>query len=160
MRERRLNVVSTFLRAYIFGMAESWFWMAGSPRSEWEAEVAAGLSAEASGWVAHDLRPEHIQLWQHLFVDGRPWLLAHADLVVDGAISRTLRVDLDEQGFRGGWSPATLNWDADVPAREAGVDLSPPWGIDSPLGERSAAELGRSAGRWMASLIDRWRSTG
>lgn len=68
-------------------------------------------------------------VWPHVDQDGSAWLCVSRDFTADGAIVRTLRVDFDGSGVRGGWSPAALNWDDGVRAEEAGVDVAPPDGI-------------------------------
>ncbi|MFN8550554.1 MAG: hypothetical protein U0103_03615 [Candidatus Obscuribacterales bacterium] len=63
-----------------------------------------------------------------------------------GQVLKTLRLDFDGVSIKGGWSPSNLNWDAEVPATDAGVDLSEPDGIDK-TGE-NPNELACQAARW------------
>ncbi|WP_280433575.1 hypothetical protein [Nocardia brasiliensis] len=46
-----------------------------------------------------------------------------------GHIRDTLRVDYDGISLRGGWSPASLNWDDGVRANNAGIVTAPPDGL-------------------------------
>jgi hypothetical protein len=68
--------------------------------------------------------------WYHVDGQGRPWVMLSLDFVTDGVVRATLRLDFDGARIQGGWSPACLNWDAEVRAVEAGIDLTPPVGIE------------------------------
>jgi hypothetical protein len=127
---------------------EPWFWSGEDPRTEDEAAFITALRRRADGWERYGLRRDRTQVWMHESPHGGLWLLAHIDLVKDGHIVKTLRLDFDEYGTRGGHSPASLNWDADVPAVEAGVDLRPPEGISVPRSAGSVEELARRAADW------------
>ena len=137
-------------------MADSWFLLNDSPRSRWESEVVEGLRRSADRLTQWGVRPEQTQTWQHTRTDGSDWLLAHIDLARDGVIVKTLRVDLDSAGFRGGWSPACLNWDASVAAEDAEIDLSPPEGIERKVSSDQPMALGTAAADWMIAIVERW----
>ena len=94
-----------------------------------------------------------LQDWYHEDPDGTPWMLVSHDSVVGGAVTATLRVDYDGTNLRGGWSPAYLNWDDGVRARDAQIDTTPPNGL-----RVDDVEPGRAAvvtARWFAEHIAR-----
>jgi hypothetical protein len=63
-------------------------------------------------------------------------------------VENTLRLDFDDRGIRGGWSPSCLNWDDGVRAEEALTDLAGPDGLDFPAAGASVQELARRAAEW------------
>jgi hypothetical protein len=113
------------------------------PRTEHEAIFIRDLAATNA----------ELQWYDHVAPDGSPWLIVSYDFVVDHSILDTLRLDYDGEAIRGGWSPACLNWDDGVPAVEAGIDLSPPDGIER---YGPPAELAAVAADWFADNIVRW----
>ncbi|MDQ6941585.1 MAG: hypothetical protein M3169_03610 [Candidatus Eremiobacteraeota bacterium] len=112
-------------------------------RTEQEAIFIRELAATNSElqWYPHDAK------------DGSPWLIVSYDMVVGHTILDTLRLDYDGECIRGGWSPAFLNWDDGVPAIEAGIELSPPDGIER---HGTPSDLARIAAEWFADHIARW----
>ena len=70
-----------------------------------------------------------LQDWYHQDSDGAQRVCISYHFVVDHGIRGTLRLDYDATAIRGGWSPASLNWDDGVRAEAAGVILTPPDGI-------------------------------
>lgn len=92
-----------------------------------------------------------LQDWFHRDRDGTPWLMVSYDFVSDAGITATLRLDYDGQTLEGGWSPAYLNWDAGVRAREVPIDTTGPDGLASRPG--SASEAVQYARAWLAERI-------
>jgi hypothetical protein len=70
-----------------------------------------------------------LDVWPRADDDGTPWLCISLDVMKEGAVWRTLRLDFDGATLKGGWSPSCLNWDDGVRADDAGIDASPPDGI-------------------------------
>jgi hypothetical protein len=66
------------------------------------------------------------------------------DLVRQGGIVAVPRVDFDRFDARGGYSPAYLNWDAEVRAEDAGIVTAEPPGRRFNLGP----ELVDQAAAW------------
>ncbi|MDP9073693.1 MAG: hypothetical protein M3N98_05855 [Actinomycetota bacterium] len=97
----------------------------------------------------------HLDVWLNES-DGRPWLTVSIDVVRDGVIRATWRVDFDGESICGGRSPACLNWDDGVSADEARIDMKPPRGIPRTFG--AAAELGAEAARWFIGVRDRMKA--
>jgi len=93
--------------------------------------------------------PPYFDYWLHSRSDDQsPWMLVSLTLVDEqkNLVLKTLRLDFDGGSIKGGWSPSDLNWDADVPALEAEIDLTEPDGIDK-TGE-NPKELARLAAAW------------
>jgi hypothetical protein len=65
-----------------------------------------------------------LDVWRHEDADGTPWVIISLDLLKEGTIVETHRLDFDGSEIAGGRSPASLNWDSGVRADEAGVDTS------------------------------------
>ncbi|GAB2794291.1 hypothetical protein [Amycolatopsis magusensis] len=105
-----------------------------------EAELAFATSLNA-------LVPR-LDYWLHADDDGTPWLLVSLDVIEGHAIRDTLRLDFDDSGIRGGWSPSCLNWDDGVRAEDALVDLSGPDGLLLPANGSSIEKLARHAAEW------------
>ncbi|GIF75244.1 hypothetical protein [Asanoa siamensis] len=84
--------------------------------------------------------------WLRQDDDRTPWLLVSHDFVVGNAMHDTLRLDFDDAGIRGGWSPANLNWDGEVRAEAADIDTTGPDGINVPAGTPNVQRTG-PAGR-------------
>lgn len=92
--------------------------------------------------------------------DGTPWVMTYLGLLggADGrTIMRTLRLDFDSAGIRGGWSPYNMNGDAGVRAAKAGVDTSPPQGIAMAADGSTPAELARAAAEWYQRRQEDWK---
>jgi hypothetical protein len=86
-----------------------------------------------------------LDVWRHQDADGTPWLIVSHDFTRGKHILRTLRLDFDGTAIRGGWSPASLNWDDGVRAEEAEVD----WRSSEGLGRTApVADLAQAAGEW------------
>ena len=90
--------------------------------------------------------PPHLDVWPRADPDGTPWLCVSMDVVRDGQLHRTLRVDYDGRDLVGGDSPAHLNWDDGVRAGDAGIDTTPPEGISASGVEPE--EAARLAAEW------------
>ena len=101
---------------------------------------------ETSFLAALDPRGLDLACWYHQDGDGAPWMLVSLDLCEDDRVSRTLRIDVDESGIRGGESPACLNWDHGVRAEAAEIGLTPPGGLS--MSGSDVAALGTAASAW------------
>lgn len=127
--------------------ADSDFW--GGPRDEptpAEVEFTDALEERA---------PMTLDFWLHEDPDGTPWLLV--SLTFSGgptgtSVIKTLRLDFDAAGMRGGWSKANLNWDDGVRAEHAKVDFGPPDGIRVD-GGKTPRELAQVAADWFAQHL-------
>jgi hypothetical protein len=92
--------------------------------------------------------------WYHDDPDGTPWTLISHDFMVGGGIRDTLRLDYDGKDLRGGWSPASLNWDSGVRAGDAQIDTTPPDGLSrDDVEPKEAAAI---AAKWFAAHIAKW----
>jgi len=109
---------------------------------------AARTPAESQFLAAVAQRMPFLDDWYHVDDQGRPWLLLSMDFGTDRAVEATLRLDFDGAGIQGGWSPACLNW-------EAGIDLSPPEGIN--VVSEDPALLADRAVEWFRWHRDRRR---
>ena len=97
----------------------------------------------------------------YLTDDDGPWMmgiLTFKRTYSDGEvwITKILRLDFDEQGIRGGWSPYNLNGDDDIRAEYANVDTSPPDGISMSAAEHTIPELAQAAADWFQRHWDAW----
>jgi hypothetical protein len=79
------------------------------------------------------------------------------DFVEGGAVRDTLRLDFDGSTIAGGWSPGLLNWDDGVRADEAGVDTTPPEGIEA--SGKDAVALARLAADWFEDHRSNWQAS-
>ena len=68
------------------------------------------------------------------------------DFIDEKTVHRTLRLDFDGAAIRGGWSPANLNWDAELRATHADIDTALPDGIEVAAGTVEA--LAEAARTW------------
>jgi hypothetical protein len=84
-------------------------------------EAAFYASVLASVPAAHD--------WYHADDDGTLWMTVSYDVVADGGVTETWRVDFDGRELVAGRSPAGLNWDDGVRGRETGMSLAAPHGF-------------------------------
>ncbi len=129
-------------------MPAVWWHDYGGDRSaptDWEREFLGRLKEQPG------VPP--LDVWLHEDGAGTPWMMLSLDESDAGAIRRTWRVDVDEEGVRGGVSPAYLNWDSGVRAADAEIDTTDPDAIElegAPLDEVVAA-----VARWFASRRDR-----
>lgn len=73
-------------------------------------------------------------------------------------IVKTLRLDFDAAGIRGGWSRYNLNGDEDFRAEHANVDTAPPNGISMSSAEKTMPELAQGAVDWFQRHWDEWES--
>jgi hypothetical protein len=108
-----------------------------------EADFATRLSARVDG----------LAFWLHEDRRG-PWLLVSLD-VVTRRETRTLRLDFDHDGLRGGWSPGNLNWDDGMRAEDAGVDTAPPDGLLRPAAGHTVDQLVDAAAAFFATSAGR-----
>jgi hypothetical protein len=116
-----------------------------APARHREVQFAAALEALCPGldyWLHRDERGE--------------WLLVSWDFVEDGSVCATLRLDVDDEGFRGGWSPALLNWDDGVRAEDAGIDVIGPDGVSEAAAGQPPGELAQAAAAWFTDHQGRW----
>jgi hypothetical protein len=98
-----------------------------------------------------------LDYWLHADGDGTPWLLVSLDLIEGRSVRATLRLDFDDRGIRGGWSPSCLNWDDGMRAEEALIELSGPDGLVFPANGSSVEDLARCAAGWfIQSKKGRW----
>lgn len=111
-----------------------------------ELEFAAELEGRCPG----------LDYWLHRDDEGVAWLLVSTDFVIGNGVRDTLRLDFDAAGIRGGWSPACLNWDAEMRAETAGIDTAGLDGIHEPAAGQMPAELARAAAEWFAEHRRRW----
>jgi hypothetical protein len=96
-----------------------------------------------------------LQDWYHQDPDGEPWMTVSYDFIAPrGGIAATLRLDYDGTEVVGGWSPAGLNWDDGVRARDARVDTTPPGGLAATA--RSPEEACAIALPWLQAHLSRW----
>ncbi|MCR6488866.1 hypothetical protein M8542_39165 [Amycolatopsis sp. OK19-0408] len=118
-----------------------WGGSSDRPPTDRERDFMAALDALLPG----------LDYWLHADDDGTPWLMVSLDLVEDDRITAVLRLDFDDRGMRGGWSPGDLNWDDGLRAETAGVEFRGPDGIEAAAGDpaRAAAWFtGPKRGRW------------
>jgi hypothetical protein len=83
----------------------------------------------AGNWEELGVNRTSTQTWVYQADPADPWIMLSLDFLDGSGISGTLRLDVDAHGVRGGWSPASLNWDEGVRAMAAEVDFAPPEGI-------------------------------
>jgi hypothetical protein len=102
--------------------------------------------------------------------DGAHWMVAYLTCVtgphpgISGPypegqyrIIKTLRLDFDSAGIRGGWSTDNMDWDGDLRAEVAGVDTRPPEGISMPAAGNTPAELACAAAKWFERHWEEWK---
>jgi hypothetical protein len=94
--------------------------------------------------------------------DRGPWMLLalHFCRDIGGVdhIVKTLRLDFDDAGIRGGWSRCNLNGDEDFRAEYANVDTAPPNGISMSTADNTMPELAQAALDWFQRHWDEWES--
>ena len=92
--------------------------------------------------------------------DGTPWMIAFDSFSevrgADMALIKTLRVDFDSGGARGGWSTNNMGWDAEIRAEEAGVDINPPGGISIAASGSTPDEMVRAVAAWFQRAQEDW----
>lgn len=81
--------------------------------------------------------------WYHQDDDGGLWMIASFDVIQDDRwIAVTWRCDYDGHSIAAGRSPAGLNWDDGVRARDAKITVLPPGGMQANVtSPEEAAEL-------------------
>jgi hypothetical protein len=99
---------------------------------------------------------EDLQDWYHNDADGAPWLMVSYDFTNAGWITGTLRLDFDGARLVGGWSPAALNWDAEMRAEDAGIVIQEPEGLS--VAVSSPSQAADVAARWFRLHIQRRES--
>ncbi|TDP96794.1 hypothetical protein [Labedaea rhizosphaerae] len=115
---------------------------------EWGGQREGATDAElAFATTLNELLPG-LDYWLYADDDGTPWLLVSLDIIDDNAVLDTLRLDFDERGIRGGWSPACLNWDSEMRAEAAGIDVSGPDGLVRQTIDSPVEDLARRAAEW------------
>ncbi len=94
--------------------------------------------------------------------DRGPWMLVALRFTrnIEGEdwIFKTLRLDFDTAGIRGGWSRYNLNGDEDFRAEYANVDTAPPHGISMSSADNTMPELAQAAVDWFQRHWDEWDS--
>ena len=120
------------------------------------------------------LMPRSLEFYFWKDRDGAPWMIAFLSFtdgpetpeVLDAAAAlrdrsrrliKTLRLDFDSAGIRGGWSRDNMDWDADVRAEAAGVDVGPPDGISIMASESAPDEIVLAATAWFQRHWDDWQ---
>ena len=103
----------------------------------------------------------HLNIQYGLIEDDRgPWMLVALSFIrnIDGVdhCRKTLRLDFDPAGIRGGWSPYNLNGDGGVRAEYSNVDTDPPDGISMLAADNSIAELAQAAADWFQRHWVEW----
>jgi hypothetical protein len=98
--------------------------------------------------------PPWLDAWLYRDPDGTPWLIVTLDLLRNGRLYKTLRVDFDGQRILGGDSPAGMNGDDGVRAVPAGIDTAGPEGIA--LEGHDPEELARAARAWFLRRCEGW----
>jgi hypothetical protein len=93
-----------------------------------------------------------VQDWYHQDADGTLWMIVSYDVMGPRGMADTLRVDYDRVAVRGGVSPANLNWDDGVRAEAAGIDLTPPKGMQA--SGLDPIEAAQAASEWLLGRID------
>jgi hypothetical protein len=92
--------------------------------------------------------------------DGTPWMIAFRSFSemrgTDMALVKTARLDFDSRGVRGGWSTDNMDWDADIRAEAAGVDMNPPDGISIAASGSTPDEMVRAAAAWFQRHREDW----
>jgi hypothetical protein len=91
-----------------------------------------------------------------------PWMLValrfKRKINGEDHVRKTLRLDFDSDGIRGGWSPYNLNGDGGVRAEPAHVDTAPPDGISMLAADHTIAELAQAAADWFQRHWDEWQT--
>jgi hypothetical protein len=92
--------------------------------------------------------------------DRGPWMLValrfDRDIGGEDVIFKSLRLDFDAAGVRGGWSRYGLNGDEDFRAEDADVDTAPPNGISMSAADYTMPELAQAAADWFQRHWDEW----
>ena len=117
-----------------------------SDRQRDEAEMTA---VERRFVAALRSRVDDVDIWLHATHDAS-WLIASFDVVQDGRVARTWRVDFDQLAVTGGLSPASLNWDDGLSAAEAGISTQPPLGL--PVTHGTPEDLAELVADWLSSV--------
>jgi hypothetical protein len=105
---------------------------------------------------------------------GEPWMVAFLSFSVGPypaagggpepkgryVLVKTLRLDFDSAGIRGGWSTGNMEWDASLRAEVAGVDTRPPDGISVTAEGNTPAGLARVAAEWFERHWADWKREG
>jgi hypothetical protein len=127
----------------------------GEPR-----EAPAAAEAEF-GELLEKLLPLKLEFLFWADGDGVPWMVASLSFLAgpegDRRLIKTLRLDFDSAGIRGGWSPDNMDWDADLRAEAAGIDTTPPQGIAMVADGSTPAELARAAAEWFGRHWEDWK---
>lgn len=88
-----------------------------------------------------------LQFWLHED-DGVPWMIVSLDQMEGQHVVRTLRLDFDAAGARGGWSKGLLNWDDGVRAERAEVEFEGESGLVLRSDAESLESLSDKAAVW------------
>jgi hypothetical protein len=139
----------------------------GEPREE---PTAAGAEF---GELLEELLTPKLGFYFWADRDGAPWMVAYLTFMtgphpeISGPypecqyrIIKTLRLDFDSAGIRGGWSTDNMDWDGDLRAEVAGVDTEPPQGISVMAEGSTPAELARVAAEWFERHWEDWKREG
>lgn len=117
-------------------------------------DYPARTPQEAAFLSALLARVPDLDVWLHETDDGHPWICFSLDFRWGNTRSDTLRLDFQESSILGGWSPwhshSEFEWANELQhslqARDAGVDTSPPDGIE--LSEQPPEVLAETAAKW------------
>lgn len=95
-----------------------------------------------------------LDVWPFRDEEGQPWILVSVDIVDGGGIRAVPRLDFDGASITGGYSPAYLNWDAELHATAAGIGPASPGWITA---AGSPEELAAAAASWFSDRLRHWR---
>jgi hypothetical protein len=126
---------------------------------DWGDRRREPTPAEAGFAEALDALMPHLDYWLHEDGDGTPWLLVSCDFIEGDVVHDTLRLDVDADGIKGGWSPAFLNWDDGVRCAIAGISTAAPDGIDITSPPASPADLPPRAAAWFVYHQTTWHAS-
>ena len=106
-----------------------------------ESEFVAGLLSDI---------PD-LQDWYLNDADGTSWVMISYDFVGEQGVRATLRLDFDGQTLEGGLSPAALNWDAEMRARDVPINTAEGDGLF--YRPASTADAVRHAREWLLERL-------
>jgi hypothetical protein len=105
-------------------------------------------------FLEHLEEPPYVDVWLHSDADRTPWMIVSIDFIDGGSVADTLRLDVEPDGIKGGWSPCFLNGDSGVRAEDAEVDLASPDALV--LIGQSEPDMATVAHGWFAEHVARW----
>jgi hypothetical protein len=132
-------------------MTDPWFLENRPIQDESHRKFVNDVRRLAADWGESEIGSSDTQTWVYDGEGGAQWIMLSMDFLHDGSIQAALRLDVDSNGIRGGWSPGILNWDESVPAAEAEVDFGAPDGIRVDTALRGDIDLAKLAVDWFES---------